>query len=204
MKLTLAEWQRIPKPTQEFIVQASSTDGHDTWQPFPIGMGYQWKPNFLGDHKELLLTAINPTSDKGRRGKTSINRQAILKTLASKGFYNNFMTAKDYFRVLPDYKFVTSPEGNGIDCHRHYEALMAGCIPIVEDHPGIREKYEGLPILYTRDYSEITKAYLRKKYEEMLNQTYDFSRLFTSFYTEQQQQQIKECSEYWLQKLSTK
>jgi hypothetical protein len=207
MKLTLAEWQRTLKPIHEFIVQASSTDGKDAWQSFPIGMGYHWvhhKDNpliQLGDHKELLYVALNPLSDKGRRGKSLINRRHIINTLASRGFGNLFTTGQEYFTSLPKYKFIASPEGNGIDTHRTYEALVAGCIPIVEDNPEICKKYQGLPILYTRDYREISKSYLRVKYEEMLNQTYDFSRLFTSFYTQEEQQKIKECSEYWLQKL---
>lgn len=36
----------------------------------------------------------------------------------------------NYFNSLSTYKFVISPEG--IDCHRHYEALLARCVPIIE------------------------------------------------------------------------
>ena len=81
---------------------------------------------------------------------------------------------------------------------------MAGCIPIVEDNPLIKEKYAGCPILYTKNYLDITDSYLRKKYDEMLDQTYDFSCLFLSHYTEDQQRQIKECGNYWLKKLAGK
>ena len=202
MKYTLAEWQLLEKPQKEFIIQASSMDGKDTMQPFPIGMSYRWQSIALGTHTDLLLTAINPTSDKARRGAMPIHRQTILKSLATKGFYNNFMTPKEFFRVLPNYKFVTSPEGNGIDCHRHYESIVAGCIPIIEDHPDIRKKYEGLPILYTKDYKEINRTYLLNTYKQMVNQHYDFSRLFLSFYTDKEQEEIKRCSEYWISKLS--
>jgi len=94
---------------------------------------------------------------------------------------------------------VISPEGNGIDCHRHYEALIAGCIPIIEDNSQIREKYKGCPILYTHDYSEITETYLIQKYTEMLDQTYDFAPLFLSTYTPEEQEEIKKCGNYWTQ-----
>ena len=33
------------------------------------------------------------------------------------------------------------------------------------------EKYDGLPVLYTHDYSEINDAYLNEKYNEMLEKT---------------------------------
>jgi hypothetical protein len=105
---------------------------------------------------------------------------------------------------LPKYKFIISPEGNGIDCHRHYEALMAGCIPIIEDNELIREKYKGCPILYTKDYSEITKEYLESKYEEMKNKYYDFSRLFLNYYDDKTQIEIKNNGNYWGNRLTGK
>lgn len=204
---TLHYWQKLIKLPDGILCQASSKDGKDTWQPFPIGMGHHWQ-RFrndtkiqLGPHDQLLYVALNPTSDKGRRKKEPINRQTIVATLAKRGFYNNFTSPQDYFYSLPKYKFVASPEGNGIDCHRHFEAILAGAIPIVEDRPEMRQKYEGLPILWTRDYSEITKSYLIKTYETMLQQTFDFSKLFLSSYTEEEQKTILECSEFWLKKL---
>ena len=33
---------------------------------------------------------------------------------------------------LSSYKFALSPEGNGIDCHRTWECLYLGVIPIVK------------------------------------------------------------------------
>ena len=114
------------------------------------------------------------------------------------GIQNNELHHEFYFTFLPSYKFVISPEGNGIDCHRHYEALLAGCIPIVEHNPLIEEKYKGCPILYTTDYSEITEEYLQQKYQEMLHTEYDFSRLFLSFYSDEEQKLIKQCGNYWL------
>ncbi len=208
MKYTFAEWRDMIRPTEGLIVSASSTDGKDSWVPFPIGMGAQWlrfknDPTIQqGSHDQLLYVAVNPTSDRGRRGKTPLNRLAIIKALASKGFYDQYTNPNAYFHNLPNYKFVASPEGNGIDCHRHMEAIMAGCIPIIEDHPGIREKYEGLPVLYTKDFKEITKGYLTKKYTSMLSETFDFSRLYTSFYPNDVQETIRLNSEYWIKKLS--
>jgi hypothetical protein len=75
---------------------------------------------------------------------------------------------------------------------------LAGCIPIIEHNPLIEEKYKGCPILYTTDYSEITEEYLQQKYEEMLHKEYDFSRLFLSFYSNEEQKLIKHCGNYWL------
>jgi hypothetical protein len=97
---------------------------------------------------------------------------------------------------------VISPEGNGIDCHRHYEALIAGCIPIIEYHPAIQEKYKGCPVLYTKDYSEITEEYLLGKYAEIWGKKYDFSALFLSHYSLEMQMYIKRCGNYWTERLT--
>lgn len=210
MKCTLREWQQTVKPLSELIVQASAIDGSDSWQHWPIGMGYDfidYKDMFQttqkGDHSQLLLCCFTTETD-GRRRKYGFNRRRLEYELTKKGMHNlPFVRKKAYWKALLDHKFIVSPEGNGIDCHRHYEALMAGCIPIVEDNPTIREKYKGCPILYTdKHYMELTPSYLETKYKEMLDVEYDFSCLFLSQYTQEQQEQIKQAGNYWLKKLS--
>jgi len=204
---SLINWQSTLKDTPTLIVQASSTCGGDLWMPFPIGMSWQYVKFFnnsptwqIGPHDKLVLCAINPGTDSRRR-PTGINRWQILNTLQKNNIHNTQLQGESYFSSLPSYKFVISPEGNGIDCHRHYEALLAGCIPIMEYNDKILEKYKGLPILYTKDYSEITSDYLEQKYKEMSENTYDFSRLFLSYYSNEQQEEIRKCGNFWIEKM---
>jgi hypothetical protein len=209
MKCTLREWQQIQKPLSELIIQASAIDGSDSWQPWPIGMGYEClsykqlvQGGQKGSHSQTVLCCFITGTDERRR-RIGFNRRKIEYELHKRGIYNlPFVRKEAYWRALLDHKFIISPEGNGIDCHRHYEALMAGCIPIVEDNPRIREKYAGCPILFTKNYSEIRESFLVKKYEEMLDQVYDFSCLFLSHYTQDQQKELKTCGNYWLRKLA--
>lgn len=51
-------------------------------------------------------------------------------------------------------KWVISPPGNGFDCHRTWESLYLGCIPIVEKH--FMYDSFNLPILQIDDWSNIT------------------------------------------------
>lgn len=202
--MRLEEWQRIIKPANTLLLQSSPDDHSDRWVSFPIGVAYgymDWIDKLdqvqLGTHEELAATTFAIVTDRRRRGEHPINRATIARTLQANGFPLTYTNPGSYFTSLPKYKFVFSPEGNGIDCHRHYEALLAGCIPVVEDRPEIRKKYEGCPILYTKDYSEITPAYLEQVYETMRGQTYDFSRMFFASYSPQEQELIKRFGNYW-------
>lgn len=199
MITTLRNWQITRKDPSNLIVQASVRDGSDGWTQFPIGMGYKYEDYQFGEHNNLVLCAVSPNTDKRRRPKHP-NRESILKTLSSNSIPNTLLHPSQYFKSLPSYKFVISPEGNGIDCHRHYEALVAGCIPIVEYHLGIQGKYGDCPILYTHDYSEITPDYLQTKYEEMIHKQYDFSKLFLSSYPSQVQREIKQNGDFWMKR----
>ena len=209
MKYTLEEWQNLRKNPSTFFVQCSREDGSDGWQPFPIGMSYRFddvKDEIdrcqLGSHEKLVLCSINDYTDNARRGGASLNRRSILNTLAGHGIYNQSFSNNDFFYSLPSYKFIISPEGNGIDCHRHYEALMAGCIPIVEKNSLVMEKYKDCPILYTENYSEITEDYLNYVVEEMSSTIYDFSSLFLSTYSELDQKSAKDSGNYWMTRLN--
>jgi hypothetical protein len=211
MKLTLKEWQTTLKSKEQLLYNCSEfTHQSDQWVPFPIGMGFtfiNYQDNLekvqFGNHENLVLCSINPTNDNNRR-PIGINRSVILKTLSLQGISNTYMDSNLYFETLPKYKFVISPEGNGIDCHRHYEALLAGCIPIIEENEMIKEKYKGCPILYTKDYSEINNEYLENKYKIMIDTEYDFSCLLLSSYSEDTQKQIKENGNYWGNRLTGK
>jgi len=203
MKCSLREWQKILKSPNDLIVNASVIDGSDSWTEYPIGMEFSivfFKSKSdkfqIGNHEKIVNCCFSTNTDNYRRPNPP-NRISFLKTLEMNGIKNRKLTLREYFYTLPSYKFMISPEGNGIDSHRIYESLIAGTIPIVEDNILIRQKYKNMPVLYTKDYTEITEFYLLKKYNEMIDIEYDFSPLFRSYWPEYQQKLIKQSSDYW-------
>lgn len=58
-----------------------------------------------------------------------------------------------------EYAFVVSPHGNGLDCHRTWEALCLGCIPIVKTSP-LDNLYIDLPVLILDDWSSLNQELL--------------------------------------------
>ena len=197
---------RTANPQDQQDQNNQTKDGQDGWTDFPIGLCYKYieyngttEAAQVGPHDNLVFCGIHPWNDIRRRPDGTDNRRKFLANLQNNGIENFFgLDPNAYFHTLPTYKFVVSPEGNGIDCHRHYEALMAGCIPIVEHNDKIKAKYEGCPILYTTDYTEITPEYLEQKYAEMIDKEYDFSSLFMSHYTPSQQEEIKQNGNHWV------
>ncbi len=202
--MTLRTWQTLIKPQDQLIYNASVQDGRDSWLPFSIGMGYKfidfkYEPMMtfqIGPHNKLVLSAFDPTTD-ARRFHTDGCRSKIAERLAKQGIENQPIPHDIYIRSIPSYKFVISPEGNGIDCHRHYEALLAGCIPVVEDNLLIREKYKGCPMVFTKDYSDITPERLEQLYGEMIDQTFDFSKLLMVSHSEEIQLLIRANGNHW-------
>lgn len=197
------EWQTILKHPKNIIYQASPVDGSDTWQPFPIGMSWQyplylsnWKELQIGNHENLVMCSFRTDTDSARR-PVGINRELISANLERNGIKNTYIHHEDYFKSLPSYKFVISPEGSGVDCHRHYEALIAGCIPVVEFNDLTMHKYKGLPILYTSDYSDITIEGLNYIYPIIMNELHCYSPLFKSYYNDNDRKLIIDNGRYW-------
>lgn len=80
-----------------------------------------------------------------------------------------------------EFMFVISPEGAGMDCHRTWESLLLGNIPIVKKN-SLSNNYQKLPILVVSDWSEVTENFLLESINEIINKKYDFSSLFLQFW----------------------
>ena len=66
------------------------------------------------------------------------------------------------------YCFVISPHGNGLDCHRTWEALLLGCIPIVKTS-NLDTLYIDLPVLIVQQWSDISENLLKNTIYEFKN-----------------------------------
>lgn len=67
------------------------------------------------------------------------------------------------FKKYRESTFVLSPPGNGYDCHRHYEALILGAIPIIIKTVFLSEKTyknNGLPVLELEKIEDLTPELL--------------------------------------------
>jgi hypothetical protein len=68
---------------------------------------------------------------------------------------NRFLT----WAIQHEYIFVVSPWGGGIDCHRTWEALALGCVPILRSSE-LDPMFKDLPVLIVNSWSEVTRERL--------------------------------------------
>lgn len=143
---------------------------HPKLQPIPIGIANEKWPH--GD-KNTLLDIINSNIciEKLVYANFDIStnykeRSRISQLLNEKQFVDydrQKHSFKTYLQTLKTYKYVISPPGNSIDCHRVWEALYLGVIPIIEANNTMSYFYD-LPILVVDSFSELTVELLENQY----------------------------------------
>lgn len=100
-------------------------------------------------------------------------------------FYQTKRTTRlDTWREQAQYAFVTSPSGAGMDCHRTWEALALGCVPIVKRSP-MSDVFDGLPVLVIDDWSQVNPAYLKEQALRLQAEVFDYSRLLLQYWVSQ-------------------
>ena len=90
-------------------------------------------------------------------------------------------TFSEYLKDLSESIFVISPPGNGVDCHRTWEALLMGCYPVVKSST-LNPLYEALPVVIVEDWNEVTEEFLKEKYSELNGQLWREDKLYAHFW----------------------
>jgi hypothetical protein len=83
-----------------------------------------------------------------------------------------------------EYSFVLSPYGNGFDCHRTWEALCLGAIPIVKA-PQFNRLFEDLPVLNVNSWTDITEELLDKTIKDFKERRFNMDKLKLSYWVSQ-------------------
>lgn len=82
-----------------------------------------------------------------------------------------------------EFAFVLSPAGGGMDCHRTWEAILLGCIPIVRKLNSTFDKiYEDLPILVVDKWSNITQELLNNTIEEFKKKSFKMEKITLEYW----------------------
>jgi hypothetical protein len=151
---------------------------HPKCTPIPIGIQLRHYDN-QNTVAQFLKTA-RETNEKNPKifysfdPETNPKRKKVLAYLEKNTSCTGSEKKTDlatYFSRLSSCQFSASPEGNGIDCHRTWEALYSGSIPIVDSNTCTRYWYSiGVPLVIIDTWEQIAtmdQDLLRRAYEEL-------------------------------------
>jgi len=180
---------------------------HPKLIPIPVGLDYHtlakksmfWGKKQSPKTQEDVLISIKNNSkpfylrkimcysnfhfNKSKSNKFTYDRDDAIKEVPGELVYYE---PKQIERVQSwqnqvQYAFVLSPHGNGLDCHRTWEALCLGCIPIVKTSP-IDNLYKNLPVLIVNDWFEVTHDLLEEIIISFKQTKFDYSKLNLSYW----------------------
>jgi len=172
----------------------------------PLGLDYhsvytkpnEWKHVINGDtpvkEEEFLIDVVNNSKPFYERiNKIYVNfeigndrfgqRKQCLKDIPSNLLKNNLKKLKrtETWKNTTEFTFVLSPYGNGMDCHRTWEALILGSIPIIKSKEFVK-MFEDLPVLFVNDWKNINQKLLDDTIEKFKNMTFNYDKLTLEYW----------------------
>lgn len=92
-----------------------------------------------------------------------------------------FTPRTDNWKKMKEYSFILSPFGIGMDCHRTWEALCLGCIPII-CAPDFQKMFEDLPVLIINDWSKINEKLLNETIILFKDKKFNYDKLTLQYW----------------------
>jgi hypothetical protein len=172
-----------------WFVQNIDQKPSDRLIPIPIGLANQvWPHGQVSVLDPMVLSTQNRmdrdlfvyvnfslhTNPSARKPCLDHFTKMSIPTRSSLSFY-------EYLSDLSHTVFVASPPGNGLDCHRTWEALLMRCYPIVLSST-LNPLYEDLPVVVVSSWEEVTQEFLEAKREEFGNRSWNFDKLYAPYW----------------------
>jgi len=149
--------------------------------PLPIGLENQFFHNngIVSDYQKLrkkrLVKKDFRIVEAFNLGTNPDKRYPCYRALWSNPLAVHFppcLNSRVYRQQLVHYGFVASPPGNGLDCHRTWEAMYLRVVPVVENNLMNQRFYDlGLPLVLVDDWNSMrqwTPEFLENEYTRLL------------------------------------
>lgn len=162
---------------------------HPKLHPIPIGIANKMWPHGNISMLETCLKQIK-VLPKTTWMYMNFNIQTCAgeRKKAFEYFRNNpyctISSGKSWAQYLLDVgkaRFIISPRGNGLDCHRTWEALYMGAIPIVKESP-MDELFTELPVLIVKEWNDVSFMTLNSIYEKYKSQSFQLQKLYAPYW----------------------
>jgi len=157
---------------------------HNKLESLPIGIANsQWPHGNI----QLLLTQREKRVPKdiflflNFDCQTNKKRDFIMKCMKKLTVCMPKMSQEMYLEELSRSKFCICPPGNGPDCHRVWECLYLGVVPIVERSVTWSD-FQDLPILQIESWDTLTIKNLEDVYISLYDKDFNMSKLSMNYY----------------------
>lgn len=90
------------------------------------------------------------------------------------------MNASEYLLRLHESEYVLSPDGDRPECHRHYEAIALGTMPITSLDPTLYRHFAG-NIVYNENEWNLTKLEAKLPRKPVVNQRLVFQEYWMEY-----------------------
>ncbi len=151
---------------------ASNPDlgNHAKFFPIPIGLANtRWPGGNLNKltyafekHRKPWLNRTTLLYVNFNLGTNRAQRQAALsqaKLIKNAQIISKTISFETYLEQVGNSKFVLSPPGNGLDCHRTWEALMLGAAPVLLSS-GLDPLFDKVPAVIINNWAKLTENLL--------------------------------------------
>lgn len=180
---------------------------HPKLTQMPIGMDYHtmsygdhpWGPKTSPVNQEKVLYNIKQEAlhFSEREVKCYANFQYLMSTRFGYERQNaihqipsdlvyyepHFNTRVNNWKNMVKYAFTISPPGNGLDCHRTWEALCLGSIPILKSCR-LDPMFDGLPVLIVNSWEEVTQELLNATIEKYSKMEFQYEKLALNYWVD--------------------
>lgn len=190
-----------------WYAQNTRMQNHNKLRQMPIGLDYHtifmnpecnWKIEgediLPGSQEQILKNILHKMKPFYERiSKIYVNFSKISDRFKQREYSvkiipKNLMEINDSFTPrtmnwtkMADYSFVLSPFGIGMDCHRTWEALCLGCIPIV-CAPNFKTLFEDLPVLNVNNWKEINEEMLKETLNNFKIRKFNYEKLTLKYW----------------------
>ena len=141
---------------------------------------------------KMLLACFAKETNQLERGKAhdAVKGKDFTTDFCFDKYADKRLSYGEYLDQMAQHHFTLSPPGNGLDCHRTWEALYLGSIPIIKDNITARA-LDGLPSLRVDDWSQITEELLQRTLEFYKTRQCDWQRLWIPYWQKRFKQEIR-------------
>lgn len=131
---------------------------HEKLVQIPVGLDYHtlsekatdWGPKTSPQEQEKSLQQIQSEASSFESRDPTVftdkfdpsshkSRSSVWKSLSHQSnilhIQERTVPRNELWNLMTQHRFVVSPRGKGIDCHRTWEALVLGCVPLVSAGP---------------------------------------------------------------------